>query len=291
MRSPSTEALEVLREDGGLTLYRGMSTLALVLTDKRRESLVARLEREFAQRDLLDERWSARPLRLVTEGNAAMLRLTDPGGQILSRRMGHPWETSLFLRVAVGIASALGSLHRAGLMHRDLKPGNVFVDFDTGSAWLAGFAFASRLSHDGHAFGLPPNVIAGTLAYMAPEQTGRMNRSTDSRSDLYALGVVFYEMLCGALPFSASDPLEWIHCHVARQAVHLSERLPTVPAMLAAIVMKLLAKAGEDRYQTAAGLEADLRRCQREWESGARITGFRLGAEDVSGRLVIPDKL
>ena len=291
MRSPSTEALEVLREDGGLTLYRGMSTLALVLTDNRRESLVARLEREFAQRDLLDERWSARPLRLVTEGNAAMLRLTDPGGQILSRRIGHPWETSVFLRVAVGIASALGNLHRAGLMHRDLKPGNVFVDFDTGSAWLAGFAFASRLSHDGDAFGLSPNVIAGTLAYMAPEQTGRMNRSTDSRSDLYALGVMFYEMLCGALPFSASDPLEWIHCHVARQAVHLSERLPTVPAMLAAIVMKLLAKAGEDRYQTAAGLEADLRRCQREWESGARITGFRLGAEDVSGRLVIPDKL
>src|SRR6202007_2713127 len=125
--------------------------------------------------------------------------------------------------------------------------------------WLTGFAFASRLSRERKAPG-PQDMIAGTLAYMAPEQTGRMNRTIDARSELYALGVVFYEMLSGALPFNAADPLEWIHCHVARQAVHLSVRQPTVPAMLAAIVMKLLAKTGEDRYQTAAGLRADLQR-------------------------------
>ena len=296
MQSPSIEALDVLREDDGLTLYRGARSvngapvLALVATGKAAEPLSRRLEREFAQRDLLEERWAARPLSFSTEGDTPTVLLTDPGGQVLSRRIGQPWETSLFLRVAVGIASALGEVHQAGLIHRDLKPGNVLVDIDSGSAWLTGFTFASRLPRERQSLG-PPEVITGTLAYMAPEQTGRMNRSMDSRSDLYALGVVFYEMLSGTLPFSASDPLEWIHCHVARQPTHLSERQPTVPPMLAAMVMKLLAKTGEDRYQTAAGLEADLRRCRQEWESQARIAGFPLGRKDVSGRLVIPEKL
>ena len=296
MQSPSTKALEVLREDDGLTLYRGARSadgapmLALVAGDTARRSLLQRLEREFAQRDLLDGRWAARPLSLAMEDGAPTLWLSDPHGELLSRRVGHAWETSLFLRVAVGIASALRGVHRAGLMHRDLKPANVLVELDSGSAWLTGFGFSSRLLRERQPLG-PPEVIAGTLAYMAPEQTGRMNRSMDSRSDLYALGVMFYELLSGALPFSASDPLEWIHCHVARQAVHLSERQPMVPAMLAAIVMKLLAKTGEDRYQTAAGLEADLRRCRQEWESDARITGFRPGLQDVSSRLVLPERL
>ena len=296
IQSLSTEVPTVLREDDGLTLYRRAgsadraSVLALVATGTARGPVLRRLEREFSQRDLLDERWSARPLLLLAEGNAPTLLLVDPGGQLLSRRVGHPWETAAFLRIGVGIATALNSAHQAGLVHRDLKPGNVLVDFDAGTAWLTGFAFASRLPLEGQALG-PPEVIAGSLAYMAPEQTGRMNRSMDSRSDLYALGVMFYEMLSGALPFSASNPLEWIHCHVARQPMHLSERRPTVPAMLAAIVMKLLAKTSEDRYQTAAGLEADLRRCREEWTSRVRITDFCLGGEDVSAPPAISEKV
>ena len=296
MQSSSTKALEVLREDDGLTLYRGSRSadgapvLALVAEDAARESALQSLEREFAQRDLLDERWAARPLSLVTEGGAPTLWLSDPQGDLLGRRIGHPWETLTFLQVAIGIASALRGAHDAGLMHRDLKPGNVLVDFNSGSAWLTGFTFSSRLQRERQALG-PPEVIAGTPAYMAPEQTGRMNRSIDSRSDLYALGVMFYEMLAGLLPFNASDPLEWIHCHVARKPVHLSERQPSVPTTLAAIVMKLLAKTGEDRYQTAAGLEADLRRCRQEWESDTRITPFRLGMQDVSRRFAMPEKL
>src|SRR6202042_1925941 len=137
----------------------------------------------------------------------------------------------------------------------------------------------------------PPEVIAGTLAYMAPEQTGRMNRSVDSRCDLYALGVSLYQMLTGALPFSASDPMEWVHCHIARQPVPPSERLENVPTPLSAIIMKLLAKTPEERYQTAAGLEGDLRRCLADWDRQGRIENFPLGRNDVPDRLLIPEKL
>ena len=126
---------------------------------------------------------------------------------------------------------------------------------------------------------------------MAPEQTGRMNRSMDSRSDLYSLGVTLYEMLIGSLPFMASDPMEWIHCHIARKPVPPGERLKDVPAPVSAIVTKLLAKTAEERYQTAAGVESDLRRCLAEWEIHAASTTFPLGKHDASDRLLIPEKL
>jgi PAS domain S-box-containing protein len=153
-----------------------------------------------------------------------------------------------------------------------------------------GFGVASRLPRERQSPD-PPEVIAGTLAYMAPEQTGRMNRSVDSRSDLYALGVTLYEMLTGRLPFTASEPMEWVHCHIARQPVPPGERLTGVPAPVSAIIVKLLAKTGEDRYQTAAGVEADLRRCLVDWESRRRIDPFTLGAHDTPDRLLIPETL
>jgi serine/threonine protein kinase len=121
---------------------------------------------------------------------------------------------------------------------------------------------------------------------MAPEQTGRMNRSIDSRSDLYALGVTFYRMLIGCLPFSAADPMEWVHCHIAKKPVPPSERLKNIPAPVSAIVMKLLAKNAEERYQTAAGLESDLRLCLAEWRAQGRVEDFQLGEQDTADRLV-----
>ena len=144
-----------------------------------------------------------------------------------------------------------------------------------GEVWLTGFGIASRLPRERQS-PEPPEVIAGTLAYMAPEQTGRMNRSIDSRSDLYSLGVTFYEMLTGALPFKAADPMEWVHCHIARQPVPPDEYAAEIPAPLSAVVMKLLAKTAEERYQTAAGVEAALRRCLAAWESFGRIDPFPL---------------
>src|ERR1700756_1897678 len=126
---------------------------------------------------------------------------------------------------------------------------------------------------------------------MAPEQTGRMNRSIDARSDLYALGVTFYQMLTGSLPFIAADPMEWVHCHIARKPPPPSERLANIPAPISEIVVKLLAKSAEERYQTAAGVEADLRRCLAERESKDRVAPFALGERDISDRLLIPEKL
>src|SRR5260370_12548796 len=126
---------------------------------------------------------------------------------------------------------------------------------------------------------------------MAPEQTGRMNRSIDSRSDLYSLGVTLYQMLAGSLPFTAADPMEWVHCHIARKPVAPSERLKNVPAPVSAIIMKLLAKTPEERYQTAAGVESDLRCCLADWETRCRIDEFPLGEHDTPDRLLIPEKL
>jgi PAS domain S-box-containing protein len=207
---------------------------------------------------------------------------------ILERDHGQPLELIRFLRIAIGLAVSLGQVHRRGLIHKDIKPANVLVD-DGGNVWLTGFGIASQLPRERQT-AVPPEIIAGTLAYMAPEQTGRMNRSIDARSDLYSLGVTLYQMLTGALPFAAADPLEWVHCHIARQPTPPVDRA-AVPESLSAITMKLLAKNAEERYQTASGLEADLRRCLTEWESHGRIDPFPLAAHDASDRLLIPEKL
>jgi predicted ATPase len=251
---------------------------------------LTRLEHAYTLRDELERAWAARPLRLVHHRGRPMLLLEDPGGEPLARLLGQPWEIRSFLRVAIGLAAALGRLHERGLIHKDVKPAHVLVNAATGAVWLIGFGIASRLPRE-HQAPEPPEVIAGTLAYMAPEQTGRMNRSVDSRSDLYALGVTFYEMLTGALPFTAADPMGLVHCHIARQPTPPDERANGIPGPLSGIVMKLLAKTAEERYQTAAGVAADLRRCQAEWEGHGRIAPFPLGTQDVPDRLLIPEQL
>jgi PAS domain S-box-containing protein len=229
------------------------------------------------------------PLAISRHEGRTILVLEDPGGEPLDRVLGQSRDVIGFLRIAISLATALGQVHRSGLIHKDIKPAHVIVDAQ-GRVRLTGFGIASRLPRERQA-PAPPEVIAGTLAYMAPEQTGRMNRSMDARSDLYSLGITFYEMLTGTLPFQAADPLEWVHCHIARQPPPPDERMQEIPASLSAIILKLLAKTAEERYQTAAGLEADLRRCEAEWESQGRSDAFPLGAHDVPDRLLIPEKL
>ena len=282
MTELSGYALSPLRE-GPFTLYRGLGDgLASILLvapagEYPSPGSLQRLEHEYALRADLDGDWAAQPVELLRREGRLMLVLADPGGEPLERLLGRPMEVTEFLRIAIPLAAAVGRLHARGLIHKDLKPANILVDTASGSVWLTGFGIASRLPRE-HQAPAPPEVIAGTLAYMAPEQTGRMNRSVDSRSDLYALGVIFYEMLTGALPFTAADPMEWVHCHIARQPAPPDERVAGIPGPLSAIVMKLLAKTADDRYQTAAGLAIDLRRCLAEWQATGGIAPFPLGA-------------
>jgi PAS domain S-box-containing protein len=253
-------------------------------------SYLDRLAHEYGLKDALDGAWAVRPLALEREGACSTLVLEDPGGEPLERLLGDPIAVGSFLPLAIGITASLGKLHGRGLVHKDLKPVHLLVNCADGQVRLTGFGLASRLPRERQP-PAPPEFIAGTLAYMAPEQTGRMNRSIDSRSDLYALGVAFYQMLTGSLPFTASDPMELVHCHVARKPVPPSERLETIPAPVSTLIMKLLAKTAEERYQTAAGLDSDLRRCLAAWEAQRRIDDFPLGEADTPDRLLIAEKL
>src|SRR5882724_6223630 len=292
--------LTVLLEDGERVLCRGWrddgdgdgtAVLAVLSASEHpAPAFVDQLAHEYGLKDELDGRSAARPLALVREHGRTMLLLEDPGGGSLAPLLGRPMEMGRFLRFATGLSAALRHVHEHGLIHKDIKPANVLVDFATGQVWLTGFGIAAHLPRERQS-PEPPELVAGTLAYMAPEQTGRMNRSIDARSDLYALGVTLYQMLTGSLPFTAADPMEWIHCHIARKPVPPRERLETVPATVSTLVLKLLAKTAEERYQTAAGLERDLRRCLAAWETQHRIDAFPLGQQDTSDRLLIPEKL
>jgi PAS domain S-box-containing protein len=293
----SSYVFETLRKDREFILSRGCSTVnaprVLVLSPVAEHpppERLKRLEHEYSLREALDPCWAARPIALARHGGRRVLVLEDPGGVPLDQWLGRRLDLEGWLPLALGLTAAVAQLHQRGIIHKDIKPPNVLVDSATGQCWLIGFGIASRLPRERQG-PEPPEVIAGTLAYMAPEQTGRMNRSVDSRSDLYSLGVTLYELLTGSLPFTASDPMEWVHCHVARRPVPPAERSKHVPAPISAIIMKLLAKSAEERYQTAAGTESDLRRCLSEWETQCRIDEFALGEHDTPDRLLIPEKL
>jgi len=253
-------ASEVLSEDGERILCRkrrngseGSRNSVLVVSpaaERTTPAFLKRLAHEYELKDDLENAWAARPFALKREGGNTLLVLEDPGGQPLSSLIGSSMEMGLFLRLAVALSTAIGRLHARGLIHKDVKPANFLVNSATGKACLTGFGIASRLTCERQ---LPeaPEFIAGTLPYMASEQTGRMNRSIDSRSDLYLLGISLYEMLTGSLPFAASDPMESVHCHIARQPISPSERMPTIPRPISAIITKLLAQTADGRIVCA----------------------------------------
>ena len=194
--------LEVLWQDGERVICRawrngadgGRHSVLAVLpaAEQPTPSSLNRLTHEYGLKGHLDGAWAVRPLELVRERGRTMLVLESPGGEPLDRHIGPPMEVGRFLRLAVALSAALGRLHERGLVHKDIKPTNIFVNSATGQVWLTGFGIASRLPRERQS-PEPPEFVAGTLAYMAPEQTGRMNRSIDSRSDLYSLGVTLYQ--------------------------------------------------------------------------------------------------
>jgi len=296
----SKNVFETLRREQDFVLYRGRNiddaSQILMLspaTANPSSITLGRLEREYSLRQMLNSAWSAQPIAMVNYLDRPVLILEDPGGVPLDQLLHQELDLASSLRLAISLSASIECLHRAGLIHKDIKPANVLVDTVNSGCWLTGFGIASQLPRERQS-AEPPEFLAGTLAYMAPEQTGRMNRSTDSRSDLYSLGVLLYEVLTGTLPFLASDPMEWVHCHIARRPVPPAERSTRIPRSVSAVVMKLLAKTGEERYQTAAGVKSDLQRCldaAGTTSSSSLTVDFPLGTHDVPDRLLIPEKL
>jgi predicted ATPase/signal transduction histidine kinase/CheY-like chemotaxis protein len=288
--------MQSIRKDGELMLYRGRRDAdgcpVLIVTSTQEHptgATLARLKHEYALHAELDLSFAAPALALINTHGKNALVLADPGGDTLDLQLGAPLPIPLFLKLAMAVCDALDQLHAKNIVHKDIKPANIIINDVTQRAYLTGFGIASRIPRE-HLAAVVLEVIAGTFAFMAPEQTGRMNRSVDSRSDLYSMGIVFYKMLTGSLPFNASGPVEWVHCHVARQPVPPAQSNPAIPEMLSAIVMRLLAKTAEDRYQTASGVHADLAHCLEQWQTDGQITPFPLGRCDASARLLIPEK-
>ncbi|MEG4201223.1 AAA family ATPase [Microcoleus sp. Pol12A5] len=225
--------------------------------------------------------------------NSYALVMEDFGG-ISLKEWTQQGETLLnlseFLQMAIALCHTLNILYRERIIHKDLKPSNILINPQTKQIKLIDFSIASLLPRETQTL-LNPNVLEGTLAYISPEQTGRMNRGIDYRTDFYSVGVTFYELLTGELPFQSNDPMELVHCHIAEAAPLVHEINPQIPYVLSEILSKLMAKNAEDRYQSALGLKTDLEKCLDRLKETGEIQSFEIGQRDVSDRFLIPEKL
>ncbi|MGK4004502.1 AAA family ATPase [Sorangium sp. So ce1036] len=289
---------EVLHSGLDTALYRGYrnsdhAPVSVKLLKRSHESPreVAKLRYEYMMiRDLgLPGVVTAYGLERSESGLALVME--DLGEQALQDVLrAQRVDLMMALRIAASVAETLDALHRRHVIHKDINPRNILVNMRTGAARLSAFSVATRLSHEIQR-AQSPDMLEGSLPYMSPEQTGRMNRLLDHRTDLYSLGVVMYEVLTGRLPFQSSDPMEMVHSHIARRPVPPHEIAPEIPRVVSELVMKLLAKAAEDRYQGAFGLTVDLRECLARLEANGTIGAFPLGRRDLSGELHIPQRL
>ena len=248
---------------------------------------IERLKHELDLRSTLHGLAAIEPLALSTLDGVPALELEDFLGEPLDRLVTGPLPVEEFLPLAISVAAAVGDVHSRGLVHKDLNPGSILFDPKSRRVKIANFGAASRVAREQTAAG-PERLLEESLPYVSPELTGRMNRAVDSRSDLYSLGITYYQLLTGRLPFTASDAIGWVHCHVARKPPPPGMFRDGLPSMLSEIVLKLLAKVPDDRYQSAAGLQRDLERCLRLWRESGSIAPFALGAEDASDRFLVP---
>ncbi|MBD2152968.1 ATP-binding sensor histidine kinase [Leptolyngbya sp. FACHB-16] len=252
---------------------------------------IARLRHEYDIVKHLDIPGVRRAYALLDCSNGIALVSEDFGATPLSEFLAdQPLAIPQFLRVAIALTETLGLLHQNNIIHKDIKPQNIILNPTTGEIQIIDFGISTRLPRENQSSG-SPRVLEGTLAYISPEQTGRMNRLIDYRTDFYSLGITFYEMLTGRTPFISNDPLELVHCHIARVPPPPTQFNPKIPTVLSAIVLKLMAKTAEERYQSAQGLKADLEECLRQWEIQGTITNFPLAQFDIADRLEIAQKL
>ncbi|MEG4206920.1 AAA family ATPase [Microcoleus sp. Pol7_A1] len=238
------------------------------------------------------------PLTLEVYQNSYALVMEDFGGVSLSTYLrvanaqnpAKSLSLTEFLNLALQLTNILHYLYQNRVIHKDIKPANILINPETKQIKLIDFSIASLLPRETQEI-KNPNVLEGTLAYLSPEQTGRMNRGIDYRSDFYSLGVTFYELLTGSLPFVSEDAMELVHCHLAKQAIPIHQLHPEIPLVLSEIVSKLMAKNAENRYQSALGLKYDLEKCLTQVQETGQIESFELGDGDISDRFTIPEKL
>ncbi len=294
LSSPIYESVNSLvyqgqRERDGLPVV-----LKILKSDRATPTEVARYQQEYHISQQLELEGVVRALALETYQNTVAIVLEDFGGQSLKQHLAQRPSRRLrlpeFLDLAIQIVEILGQIHGANVIHKDINPANILYNRDLNSVKFIDFGISSRVTPPYTV--LPnPSILEGTLPYMSPEQTGRMNCSLDYRSDFYSLGVTFYELLLGRLPFESSDTMELVHCHIAQNPTPPHEIDPQIPAALSGILLKLLAKTADERYQSAWGIQADLVLCLMQLEATGTIEEITPGENDVVNKFRIPQRI
>ncbi len=289
---------ETLYENPGIIVYRGIReqdnkpvVIKILKAERPTPQEIEHMERDYRISKNLTIPGILKPYTLATLGHRKVMINEDIDGVSLKHYMDNhnPGLISILL-YAKSIVEILGHIHKNGLIHKDIKPHNIIINSNTEEIRIIDFSIAAEVERETMG-AVSPNIIEGTLAYISPEQTGRMNRSIDYRSDFYSFGVSFYEMLTGKLPFMIKDQMELVHAHIAVKPVSPCVMNPDIPKTVSNIVMKLLAKTAEERYQGASGLMADLEKCYHQLTEKAKIDDFAIGTSDISERFQIPEKL
>jgi PAS domain S-box-containing protein len=303
---PGYEILEQIYHSQTSLVYRALRQfdqrpviIKLLAPDYPTPAALTRYKQEYQIAKSLNLAGVARVEDLQQHQQTLAIFLEDFGGESLARSMpqsgGYADESDRFtlseiLSIAIQLAQTLGEIHAAKIVHKDLNPANIIIDRSTGQVKIIDFGIATVFTRENPPL-RHPNVLEGTLAYMSPEQTGRMNRTLDYRTDFYSLGATLYQLLTQQLPFTTIDAIELVSCHIAKQPIPPHHLDPTIPPPVSALVMKLLAKTAEDRYQSAWGLAADLAECQRQLNLTGTVINFPLASRDISGKFQIPQKL
>lgn len=290
---------EKLLETKNSTIYRGHKKnesqsvmIRLLKTIHATPSEIARFRQEYELIKNLDVKGILKTFDIIKHENVFAIIEEDtdhlPLKSYLNKK--EAFDLNTLLNISASIAETLGSIHAQGVIHRDIKPENILIHPKTEEVTLINFGIATVLTHENDEF-YNPDFINSTLAYMSPEQTGRMNRTVDFRTDLYSLGITLYELFTGVLPFRSNDPMDIIHSHIAIMPVPPAKINSRIPMVVSDIILRLMEKNPESRYQNGFGLEVDFRQCLKQLEENKKIEPFELGKHDISNKFIIPQKL